>query len=375
MLFMLPTLDPASTNLTCAAFLALAAAAVFVLRGSSERVASLELASLALLLASIGIALQAFTNHISLGNISIIGLPCLVASIVLISAAQRAANHTKDNFGAMLGAFGLGSLAITLLSGAARELCFIAMLFVVAARWLETQFSQNANNAAAKQIRNINLITLALFVVYLLLQGSRQFNQLDEAKISVVHRFDLAIGLCSCALLIVWAVQSSHRSEVLRRVQLDPLTGLASRDYLLQNAERWMKDHPLNLALMVVDIDHFRTINERYGHEVGDSVLRHVGKRIKESVRKDTLVARYGGEEFGLIVPVADNLEAAKVAERLRFEIEQAPFFLGAEAITLTVSIGLTRYDQSIGLRKALLDADGHLHSAKGSGRNRVVSA
>jgi diguanylate cyclase (GGDEF)-like protein len=372
---MLPTLDPVSINLTCSAFLALAAAAVFILRGSSERVASLELASLSLLLASIGIGLEAFTNHVKLSNISILGLPCLVAAIVLISAAQRASNHLKDSVGAMLGAFGLWSVAITLLNGASRELCFIAMLFVVAARWLETLLSQDANNATAKQLKSINLTILALFSGYLLMQSGRQFGHLDETQIALVHRFDLAIGLSTCALLIVWAVQSSHRSEVLRRVQLDPLTGLASRDYLLQNAERWMKDHPLNLALMIVDIDHFRTINERYGHEVGDSVLRHVGKRIKECVRKDTLVARYGGEEFGLIVPVTNNLEASKVAERLRFEIEQAPFFLGTEAIALTVSIGLTRYDQNVGLRKALLDADEHLHSAKGGGRNRVVSA
>jgi diguanylate cyclase (GGDEF)-like protein len=359
------SLDPISVNLACAAFLAFAALAVFVLRGHSERVSSMELAAGALLAGSLGVALQ---GHIT-------AWPCLAAAIVLMSAGLRAMSGQKERTGTLLCAFGLGSLCLLALNGSARELCLIGLLLVATARWLEGQIHQDSGNAVTKKIKQVSLFSLSALSLYLIGQGVITFTHYEESAIKTMNRMDFSLGLCACAFLIVWTVQTTARSEAHRRIQLDPLTGLASRDYLLQHSERWMKDHPLSLALMVIDIDHFRTINEKYGYQVGDSVLRHVGKRLKESVRKDTLVARYGGEEFGLIVPVGDSIEAAKVAERLRFEIEQSPFFLGAEAIQITVSVGVTLYDQKVGLNNALVKADAYLHQAKDEGRNRVVTA
>jgi diguanylate cyclase (GGDEF)-like protein len=358
------TLDPVSINLACAAFLAFGAVAVFVLRGHSERVSSMELAAGALLIGAAGISLQ---SHVT-------AWPCLVAAIVLMSAGLRAMSGQRERTGTLLCAFGVGSLCLLALSGTARELGLIGLLLVATARWLEGQLHQDSGNAVTKKIKQVSLLSLSALALYLIGQGMVTFSHYDEAT-KTVSRMDFALGLSACALLIVWTVQTTARSEAHRRIQLDPLTGLASRDYLLQHSERWMKDHPLSLALMVIDIDHFRTINEKYGYQVGDSVLRHVGKRLKESVRKDTLVARYGGEEFGLIVPVGDRMEAAKVAERLRFEIEQSPFFLGADAIQITVSVGVTLYDQTVGLNNALVRADAYLHQAKDEGRNRVVTA
>jgi diguanylate cyclase (GGDEF)-like protein len=363
--FMFLTLDPISINLACAAFLAFGAVAVFVLRGHSERVSSMEFAAGALLIGGAGISLQ---GHV-------MAWPCLVAAIVLMSAGLRAMSGQKERTGTLLCAFGVGSLCLLTFTGAARELSLIGLLLVASARWLEGQLHQDSGNAVTKKIKQVSLLCLSALALYLIGQGITTFTHYDDVATKIVSRMDFALGLCACALLIVWTVQTTARSEAHRRIQLDPLTGLASRDYLLQHSERWMKDHPLSLALMVIDIDHFRTINEKYGYQVGDSVLRHVGKRLKESVRKDTLVARYGGEEFGLIVPVGDRIEAAKVAERLRFEIEQSPFFLGAEAIQITVSVGVTLYDQKVGLNNALVKADAYLHQAKDEGRNRVVTA
>jgi diguanylate cyclase (GGDEF)-like protein len=373
---MFPPLDLTTTNLTSAAFLLLAAVAVFVLRGGNSAYASMGSTAAALLCASLAVACQglaAFQGHFQ--ELEILSWPLIVAAWVAMTQALRSSCDQKDSNGTLIIAFGVASFCLIALDGWTREIALNLFLLAAVIRWIEACSHQDVSGKQGRQIRHASIALMGLLIAWIVFNCLRILSHTDTLIQANLPRLDFAIATCAGSLLVVWSVQLRHRQDMHRRIQLDPLTGLASRQYLLQDSERWLKDHPMGLALMVVDIDHLREINEKYGHEVGDSALKHVGKQLKSSVRKDTLVARYGGEEFGLIVPVASREEASKVAERLRFEVEQSPLFLGATPIHITVSIGVTLYDQSVSLSKALVEADAKLHDAKVAGRNRVVTA
>jgi diguanylate cyclase (GGDEF)-like protein len=373
---MFPPLDLITTNLTSAAFLLLAAFAVFMLRGGRSTYASMGSTAAALLCASLAVACQglaAFQGHFK--ELDILSWPLIVASWVAMTNALRSSCDQKDSSATLLITFSIATICLLALDGWTKEVALNLFLLAAVIRWIEACSHQDVSGKQGRQIRQASVALIALLVIWILFNCLRILSNPGQIVQSSLHRLDFAIATCAGALLVVWSVQLRNRQEMHRRIQLDPLTGLASRQYLLQDSERWLKDHPMGLALMVVDIDHLRDINEKYGHEIGDSVLKHVGKQLKSNVRKDTLVARYGGEEFGLIVPVGSRDEASKVAERLRFEVEQSPLFLGTTPIPITVSIGVTLYDKSVSLSKALVEADAKLHDAKVAGRNRVVTA
>jgi two-component system cell cycle response regulator len=159
----------------------------------------------------------------------------------------------------------------------------------------------------------------------------------------------------------------------------DPLTGLFNRRYLESHLATLMEQAGARgkpLAVMMLDIDYFKSINDTYGHDAGDDVLRDFAMRIKRSIRGIDLAARCGGEEFVIVMPETDLTVAAMVAERLRRRIAAEPFIIsqGARSIPVTLSIGIGglrgREDTAAILIKR---ADQALYRAKRDGRNRVV--
>lgn len=177
------------------------------------------------------------------------------------------------------------------------------------------------------------------------------------------------------------ASEERFHSELFERAVRDPLTGLFHRGYFLEQAgplAALSEARGLGIALLMLDVDHFKRVNDNLGHDAGDHVLREVSSVLRESTREDDLVARYGGEEFVIALPVAAPDLATERAERVRVHIEQrtilAPDFPDAP-IRVTVSIGLA-FSQPGRLRPvpALISAaDRCLYAAKRSGRNRVV--
>ena len=127
----------------------------------------------------------------------------------------------------------------------------------------------------------------------------------------------------------------------------------------------------------MLDIDYFKSINDTYGHDAGDDVLREFAVRVKKSIRGIDLACRYGGEEFVIVMPETDMAVAAMVAERIRRRIAAEPFAIeqGAKAIDVTLSIGLRRSCGRMTPPPAMLKrADQALYRAKRDGRNRVVA-
>ena len=173
------------------------------------------------------------------------------------------------------------------------------------------------------------------------------------------------------------------RTMVTSAVELaitDPLTGLYNRRYLdshLRSVVSRAVGTAKPVCLLLFDIDYFKGINDSYGHDAGDDVLRDFSDRIRRGVRGIDLVARYGGEEFVLVMPDTDGSFAATVAERLRSDVEKVPFTTKSGfTFPVTVSIGLAEWHGPAESADALIRrADQALYAAKHAGRNRVVAS
>jgi len=177
-----------------------------------------------------------------------------------------------------------------------------------------------------------------------------------------------------CGLRTPWANELVHLRQ---QVITDPLTGLfnvrhfrASLELELERTTRTL----IPTTLMMVDLDHFKRINDDYGHEAGNLVLKTVARLIGQATRQLDIQCRYGGEEFAIILPTTGILLASQVAERLRLMIEAQLIELDKESIQVTASIGLAECSQP-GQHTAgslIEEADQNLYRAKAEGRNQV---
>lgn len=172
--------------------------------------------------------------------------------------------------------------------------------------------------------------------------------------------------------------EEQFQREMFERTVRDPLTGLYNRAFFLAQfgplADRGGL-RGLGIAVLMLDIDHFKRINDTHGHEVGDTVLREVAGVLRQATRADDLVARYGGEEFVVALPVAAPDQATDRAERMRVSLASRRILAGGVPLRVTASLGLAfappGRPRSIG--SLIATADQGLYQAKNSGRDRVV--
>ncbi len=127
------------------------------------------------------------------------------------------------------------------------------------------------------------------------------------------------------------------------------------------------------LAVLMIDLDDFKRVNDAHGHAVGDEVLRHVARLLRESLREDSLIVRYGGDEFCALVPVASEAAAFVVGERLRIAMATSPYLQVDPPIMITASVGVSVHRHGSSLRERLVEADKRAYNAKAGGRNLVV--
>lgn len=182
---------------------------------------------------------------------------------------------------------------------------------------------------------------------------------------------------------------SLHTAIDVRRLTIleeenitDSLMDIYNRRYLdrrLADEVARARRYNMPLSILMIDIDHFKRINDTHGHQVGDQILRHLGKLITDTVRTTDIVARYGGEEIVVIAPNSSADTAARLAERLRMAVESATLATDQSQdekrpIRITVSIGVAFFGKDISDARTLIHrADEALYSAKNEGRNCVV--
>lgn len=170
-------------------------------------------------------------------------------------------------------------------------------------------------------------------------------------------------------------VETQYHETIFNMTITDGLTDVGNKkrlDQLVQKEIPRALRHNRDLALLMVDIDHFKDVNDTYGHLAGDSVLRDLAGILAKRLRPDDELGRYGGEEFAAILPETSLGGALKIAEDLRGLVEQHRFIVEGEQIRVTISIGAAALKQGMDAKAFFRAADEMLYKAKNSGRNKV---
>jgi len=194
----------------------------------------------------------------------------------------------------------------------------------------------------------------------------------------------LGLWMISVALFliggaVVFNVRRLRASEAMLREEsrTDPLTGLPNRRYLLETARHQLAHaarHHLPISVLVIDVDRFKEINDRFGHDAGDRVLTTLACTLRDTIREEDTIARFGGDEFVAVLPGADFRDAERVAERCRRNVEKAELSLDGATDPVTVTVGAAQYQGTAILtpEQIIARADRALYRAKQAGRNCV---
>lgn len=239
-----------------------------------------------------------------------------------------------------------------------------------------------------KDFIQITLITLTCYLVALLIIALKHPDSVKADQ-------EVLVALSFLALMIGFALMGGEFSEVRRKLikknkQLisalntieelaitDDLTGLHNRRYLmdvLQQQKALSNRGQYGFVICFFDLDHFKQINDQYGHGVGDIVLKHFARISQKNVREVDYVARIGGEEFVVLLADSSISQAKIVSERISDELEQFSFGDIAPALVMTTSVGITEYRTAETVEETLHRADLCLYQAKDMGRNCIVS-
>ena len=170
---------------------------------------------------------------------------------------------------------------------------------------------------------------------------------------------------------------TDHAAKLEVEVVTDPLTGLYNRRYFEQALNEYLKEFTrirAPLALLTLDLDHFKSVNDTYGHDAGDVVLKHLSSRLKKLTREHDIVARTGGEEFCIVAPFSKADQIRPFAERICRMVGEMRVDLGTVILRPTISIGVAATSDGISTGKELIKlSDERLYEAKEKGRNRVA--
>jgi diguanylate cyclase (GGDEF)-like protein len=204
-------------------------------------------------------------------------------------------------------------------------------------------------------------------------------NNVRVAQARLSDGDNLRIGNHIFRFLMGGNVEVDYHEEIYRLTIIDPLTEVHNKRYLTECLGRELSRsarYRRPLALVLLDVDHFKEINDTLGHVAGDLVLRELAACVKVVVRKDGLFARFGGEEFAVVLPETGLEGAGRAAERIRERIEQHAFVFEGRAVPVTISLGVTATDggQALTPEEFIQLADQRLYQAKREGRNRVAT-
>jgi diguanylate cyclase (GGDEF)-like protein len=257
------------------------------------------------------------------------------------------------------------------------EIAFLAYLFLLV---VTGGFGIYANSLIAEHMQ--------------IMTGGAALDTLQSGVFSI----QAVLGLLLFAILIglfhfypMIRQQSRERGELQKMTQsltaksatfqqaalTDPLTGLQNRRYFDDALAQYMEEFGrINrpLGIMIVDIDHFKSINDTHGHDVGDEVIKGLADTVREYTRYHDIAARIGGEEFAVVAPNVKLDELNKLANRLRIAVSEMSFSIGNIRLRITISVGIAVWDGKETGARLYKRADGQLYNAKRSGRNRVCA-
>ncbi|MEL7552950.1 diguanylate cyclase [Pseudomonas protegens] len=189
---------------------------------------------------------------------------------------------------------------------------------------------------------------------------------------SEIHHVCLVIYDLTDVAINSLALQKANQ-QLQHLSRTDHLTQLYNRGHWEQRLQFEYSRHGSSIALLMLDIDHFKSINDHHGHQAGDAVIKRVSELIHQHVRDSDVAGRYGGEEFAILLPHTDLAGARTLAERLRQSVEEQEVIHNGQAIAFTISLGIACLDRPARDHRCLIEwADQALYASKRAGRNRV---
>ncbi len=248
---------------------------------------------------------------------------------------------------------------------------------VVIGRDADCELCVNENSVSRRHAR-VQLGTDGFYAVDLKSTNGTFVNDQPVGSTRLKDGDYLRVGNCIFRFLAGGNVEAEYHEVIYRLTIVDALTEIHNKRYLLEFLERELvraARHQRPLALVMFDVDHFKAINDKFGHLAGDYALRELATRIKANVRLDELFARYGGEEFAVVLPETTREGALQLAERLRAAVAEKPFHFEGETFPVTISLGVASASGGEGMKVTDLIqmADARLYQAKNDGRNRVA--
>jgi len=244
---------------------------------------------------------------------------------------------------------------------------------------------QVATHVVIFTLLSVICLLVACYVIYYFrMKLIKRLTDLNSAILSKVAGSEASIVVTEndeisemAKSFIYYEDEVRQRETQLRELAMkDPLTGVSNRRHFMEQLESELKKvvrHKRPLAFMMIDIDHFKSVNDTYGHHAGDMVLKGIANMIKSMLREVDCFGRFGGEEFAAFLPETDAASALVVGERIRNKIESAEWVVGDSKIICTISIGISAYladDKKVEF--LIKQADDALYLAKESGRNKV---
>ncbi|RPH61351.1 MAG: GGDEF domain-containing protein [Burkholderiales bacterium] len=366
--------------------LATAGALVFLRALHHPSTVALGLHALALALGGAGLLLAGFAPRRA------DAIQAVVADVMIAGSVMLACEAVRRLYGAaprpalliaFLFALVAGSLSYEMVrTEPAARIAYTSVLVAIASSLTAVRIAR-ARDPSAEVVRRLLVAAgFANALVWLLRSGlAAGALGLPAPRTAMADPLDVVVASLTVLVpaivtaLVLIAMHARMADELRALATTDPLTRLVSRRVLFERGRPLiaaMRAAGRPLAAMMVDIDHFKRVNDRHGHAVGDAVLRHCARELRAGARDDSLVARYGGEEFCLLVPLDHAGDAFVAAERLRHRIGSRPCRVDDAIVAATISIGVAIHAPGQSLEQLLGEADRLLYAAKRAGRNRV---
>lgn len=263
-------------------------------------------------------------------------------------------------------------------------LLFVSALLLTVALFFVRKLAKELPEGRTRNWWKILGILIILFICgyfsFYLMKLGTQYSS-SEMLVPIIFFFGAIFVLLVCLLAYRTTWELKRVVELEQESITDPLLGIFNRRHLdrrLQEEVLRCQRYNLLLAVLLVDIDHFKQVNDTWGHQIGDLVLKHISRIFVDALRQTDMVARFGGEEFVMLLPHTPEPEAYALAERLRKTVERSPLILGIDGnqkeIPITISIGSACLSPGSDSAFELLErADKAMYRAKKEGRNRVV--